>query len=120
MMIDKSDLFLLEGDDGGGFKQELLGGSDSSEEVLSLSVVLEVLLGLVLLEENIDSFLLLDPVDLVLDHSWLFPGGLSESFDQGLGVLDVLGLDFDECNNVDVVGHKICAIIINLPPYVEH
>lgn len=74
MMIDKSDLLLLKSDDGGGeFDKEVLDFGDCFFEVGSLFVGQEVFFSLVLLKEDIDSFFLLNLVDLVLDDTWLFP-----------------------------------------------
>jgi hypothetical protein len=123
MIVDKSDFLLLKGDDGGGLKEEGSGLTNDGLEVLGLLVGFNVSLGLVLLEEDIHSFSLLDSVDVVSDDTSLFSGLFGEFLDQGLSILDVLGLDLDKGNDVNVVrvfSHKICVFIINLPPFVEN
>jgi hypothetical protein len=120
MIVDKSDLFLLEGDDGGGLQEEGEGGSNAGLEVLRILVSLNISLSLVLFEEHKHSLLLLDSEDVISKDSRLLSGLFSELLDYGLSLLDVLGLDLDEGNDVDVFSHKICVFIINLPPFVEN
>lgn len=120
MIVDKSDLLLLEGDDGGGLKEEGSGLTNDGLEVLGLSVSFNISLSLVLLEEDIDALSLLDSEDVVSDDTRLSSGLGGKLLDQGLSILDVLGFNLDKGNDVDVVSHKICVFIINLPPFVEN
>ncbi len=120
MIVDKSDLFLLKGDDGGGLEEEGASGSNAGLEVLSFSMSGNISLSFVLFEEHIHSLLLLDSEDVVSKDTSLLSGLFSELLDNGLSLLDVLGLDLDEGNDVDVFSHKICVFIINLPPFVEN